>query len=167
MEQLLSAVEIAEDRAIAEAQMIDVIEISKPATAGPPVLDEATGQYPVVERVVVYGPGAVDDTTGVPITTATALGRAILSGRYRIQVRSDINSNVVEAVVAEHEWLYRTATLQLPILGTGHIRSDYVGRIITCTFDPELVGHVFNVQAETKGKTHATHRRYRIRELMG
>lgn len=166
MEPLLSAREIAEDRAIAEANFIDVCRITKPGV-GKGVFDKTTGQYDTPPRIVVYGPGAVDDTTGEPVTEATELGRAILAGKYRIQVRSDINSNAVEAVVAEHEWTYRTATMQLPILGTGHLRSDYVAEIVTCSYDPELVGHVFNLQAETKGKSQATHRRFRIRELMG
>lgn len=165
MEPLLTAGEIAEDRSIVEANFVDVIEITK-AGAGKGPFDETTMTYASPPRVIVYGPGAVDDETGVPLTPGTPLSRAILAGRSRIQVRSDINSNAVEAVVADHEWTYRTATLQLPIFGTGHLRSDYVARILVCPFDPELVGRVFNVQAETKGKTQATHRRYRIRELM-
>lgn len=165
MEPLLTAQEIAEDRAIAEANFLDVIEITKPG-AGKGPFNEETLQYDTPPRIVVYGPGAVDDATGAPLTIATPLGAAILAGRSRIQVRSDINSNAVEAVVAEHEWTYRTATLQLPIFGTGHLRSDYVAKILACPGDPELIGHIFNLQAETKGKSQATHRRFRIRELM-
>lgn len=164
MEPLLTATEIAEDRAIAEAQMIDVCRMTKAGT-GKGAFNAATGQYAPPPRVVVYGPGAVD-ANGDAYTTATAIGRQILAGKYRIQVRSDINSNAVEAVVAEHEGTYRTATLQLPIFGTGHIPTDVEAELITCTYDPEMVGRVFNVQAETKGKTHATHRRYRVREVL-
>lgn len=142
MEPLVSATEVAEDRAIAEAQMIDTCRITKPGPGGKGPLDEETGQYTLPARVTVY------------------------EGKCRIQVRSDINSNAVEAVVAEHEWTYRTATLQLPIEGTGDVQSDYVAEILSCPFDPSLVGLIFNVQAETKGKTLATHRRFRIRGLM-
>lgn len=165
MEPLLSDTEIAEDRAIVEAQMLDVIQITKPG-AGKGPFNESTMTYDTPDRIVIYGPGAVDDATGEPLTGNDELSAAILAGKYRVQVRSDINSNAVESVVAEHEWTYRTATLQLPILGTGHIRSDYIGIPLTCTFDPELIGRVFNLQVESKGKSQATHRRYRIRELM-
>jgi hypothetical protein len=164
VEPLLTATEIAEDRAIAEAQMIDVCRMTKAGTGKGP-WNDTTGAYDPPARIVVYGPGAVD-ADGVPYTEATELGAQVLAGKYRIQVRSDINSNAVEAVVAEHEGTYRTATLQLPIAGTGHIPTDVEAELLTCTYDPEMVGRVFNVQAETKGKTHATHRRYRIREVL-
>lgn len=141
MEPLISPTEVAEDRAIAEAQMIDTCRITKPGVGKGP-FDEATMKYAPPARIPVY------------------------EGKCRIQVRSDINSNAVEAVVAEHEWTYRTATLQLPIEGTGEILGDYVAEILTCPYDPEMVGRVFNLQVESKGKTLATHRRYRIRELM-
>ena len=166
MYELLSANEIYEDRAIAEAQMIDVCKITAPG-AGAPVFNETTGQYVNPTRVVIYGPGAVDPITLVAVSAATVAGRATLAGKYRIQVRSDINSNAVESVYAEREWIYRTATLQLPIDGTGHIQTDYVMEPITAAYDEFLVGRQFNVQAESKGKTHATHRRFRLRELMG
>lgn len=142
MEPLISPTEVAEDRAIAEAQMIDTCRITKPGPGGPGAFNETTMKYDTPARVTVY------------------------EGKCRIQVRSDINSNAVEAVVAEHEWTYRTATLQLPIEGTGDILGDYVAEILTCPYDPEMVGRVFNLQVESKGKTLATHRRYRIRELM-
>jgi hypothetical protein len=166
MEQLLSANEIAEDRAIAEAQMIDVCTISMPGVGKGP-FNETTMKYDTPARVIVYGPGAVDKETLEPLLPDSTLNKAILAGKYRIQVRSDINSNAVEAVVAEHEWTYRTATMQLPILGSGHLESNYVANIVTCTYDDSLTGRQFNLQAETKGKSQATHRRFRIRELMG
>lgn len=159
MEPLLTASEIAEDRAIVEAQMVDVCAISKPGE-GEPEFNNDTGQYDAPARVIVYGPGAVD-ADGNPSTDP-----AVTSGKCRIQVRSDINSNAVEAVVAEHEWTYRTATLQLPIEGTAQVPKDAVAVMISCPYDADLVGRVLNVQAETKGKSQATHRRYRIRELM-
>lgn len=165
MEPLLTDAEILEDRAIVEAQFQDTCRITI-AGKGKPVFNEETGQYDKPARVVVYGPGSVD-ADGRPITTSTVAGRTTLSGKCRIQVRSDINSNAVEAVVAEHEWTYRTATLQLPILGTARIPSEgAVVEYLTCRHDPDMVGRVFNVSAETKGKSAGTHRRYRIRELM-
>lgn len=164
MEPLLTATEIAEDRALAEAQMVDVCRITKPGVGKGP-FNNATGQYDAPAPVVVYGPGSVDED-GVPITDDTELGQQILAGKCRIQVRSDINSNAVEAVVAEHEGTYRTATLQLPITGTGQIPLDAQAEILAAPYDAEMVGRVFNVHAETKGKTVATHRRYSIREVL-
>lgn len=128
-------------RAAIEALMIDTCRITGPG-AGDPVFNETTGQYDMPARVVLY------------------------EGKCRIQVRSDINSNAVEAVIGEHEFTYRTATLQLPVDGTGGVRPDSVATLVTCPLDPALEGAEFNIQAETKGKTHATHRRYRIREVV-
>lgn len=94
-------------------------------------------------------------------------GQIIYTGKCRVQVRSDINANAVEAVIAEHEWTYRTATVQLPITeGTADISPDCVLEITASPLDPERVGIILNLQADTKGKTHATHRRFRARELM-
>lgn len=164
MEPLLTSAEIAEDRAIVEAQFVDTCRITVAGT-GEPEFNEETGQYDLPPRVIVYGPGAVD-ADGNPVTSDTVDGRSTLAGRCRIQVRSDINSNAVEAVVGEHEWTYRTATLQLPIDGTAQVPSEAVVEYLSCPSDPVMVGRVFNVSAETKGKSQATHRRYRIRELM-
>lgn len=125
--------------------------------------DEATMKYDEPARIVVYGPGAVDDD-GNPVTGD--LAPRILAGKCRVQVRSDINANAVEAVVGEHEWTYRTAELQLPTTGTDAIQSEYVVEILTCMFNPDLVGSVFAMQTETKGKSHGVYRRYRIRELI-
>lgn len=129
-------------RAAILALMIDECVITAPGEGKGP-FNEETGQYDAPPRVTVY------------------------EGPCRIQVRSDINSNAVEAVVAEHEFTYRTGTLQLPIHGTGDIRPDYIATVTRCPLDESMVGREYNMQAETKGKTHATHRRYRIRELIG
>ena len=130
-----------------EAIMIDSCVITRdrlPSDPGyvEPVLDEATGEYPPMQRVVVY------------------------RGRCRIQVRSDINSNAVEAVIGEHEFIYRTATLQLPVGCAGNIPPNSVVTMLTCPLDPDMVGREFALQAENKGKTHATHRRFRIKEVL-
>lgn len=130
-------------------QMIDTCRVTKDG-AGPKVWDEATLQYTLPPRVVVY------------------------EGPCRLQVRSDINANAVEAVVAEHEWTYRTATLQLPIDtpagATGSaaaVSTDHQAEILTCPLDSNMVGRILNLQAESKGKTMSSHRRFRTRELLG
>ncbi len=127
--------------------MIDTVVVTREAIPTdpeyvPPVLDEGTGQYPDPARIVVY------------------------EGKCRIQVRSDINSNAVEAVAGDHEFMYRTGTMQLPVAGTGYIGPDCVATITGCPLDPDMVDREFNLMAETKGKTHATHRRYRIKEVL-
>lgn len=129
-------------RRAAEALMIDTCRITGEGT-GERVFDETTGQYTYPERVVLY------------------------EGPCRVQVRADINSNAVEAGIGGHEFTYRTATLQLPVDGTAAIVSDSVAHITSCPLDPDMVGREFNLQAETKGKTHSTQRRYRIREVIG
>lgn len=106
------------------------------------VWDEGTGQYSGDTGTIVY------------------------QGKFRLQVRSDINANAVEAVVGDHEWTYRTATVQLPIIGSTDVVSDCVLEYVTCPLDPGMVGRFYNLQADSKGKTHATHRRFRARELL-
>lgn len=139
---LISQAEVLADRRMAEAEMIDTCRITKDGV-GPKVWDENTLQYTLPPRVVVY------------------------EGKCRVQVRSDINSNAVEAVVAEHEWTYRTATLMLPIDGSEEVSTDHQAEIIACPLDPGMVGRLLNLQADTKGKTHASCRRFRTRELLG
>lgn len=124
-----------------EALMVDTCRITKPGVGKGP-FNEATGQRDKPARVQVY------------------------EGPCRLQVRSDINSNAVEAVVAEHEWTYRTATLQLPMAGTGDLKPDYVVEMVTVPYDPSMVGKQYNMQAESKAKTHATHRRFGVREVL-
>lgn len=132
---------VREGRRAIEDLMIDTCRITAPGVGTGP-FNETTGQYETPPRITVY------------------------EGKCRIQVRSDINSNAVEAVVGDHESTYRTGTMQLPIEGTLNIKPDYVAEHLTCPLDPGLVGRLYNLQAETKGKTHATHRRYRIREVL-
>lgn len=151
---LISEAEVAEDRAMAEAEMIDRGRVTREAVEGDPgwvepVMDPETLQYPDVSRVVVF------------------------EGRCRVQVRSDINSNAVEVVAGDHEGTYRTSTAQFPmepIAGEighpGAIRSDYTLEILESPLDPIRVGAVLNLQADTKGKTQASHRRFRAREVL-
>lgn len=126
----------------------DTVHVVRDDPAAPaPEMDPQTGQYPPVGKVTIYrGPG-------------------------RVQVRADINSNAVEAVVGEREGTYRTATIQLPIDtptwatgSTADILPDDELIIIACPLDAAMVGRHINLQADTKGKTHATHRRFRSRE---
>lgn len=132
---------VARGRAAIEALMVDTCKVVRYNPADR-VWNESTGQYDEGDGTTVY------------------------EGRFRIQVRSDINANAVEAEVAEHEWTYRTATAQLPIAGTEDIASDCVLEILTCPLDAGMVGRLYNLQADSKGKTHSTHRRFRARELL-
>ena len=128
-------------RAAIDKIMVDTCVIHRfdPAVR---VWNESTGQYDPGPGVEVY------------------------RGRCRVQVRSDINSNAVEAVVGDHEWTYRTATVQLPIEGTERVVADCVLTLLSSPHDPARVGIKLNLQADTKGKTHATHRRFRSREVL-
>lgn len=112
-------------------------------------LDEETGQYPEQARVTVY------------------------EGPCRIQVRADINSNVVETTAGEREWTYLTSQLQLPVEtpagATGSVNDidvDFVAEILTAPFAPALVGHVFNIQNRIGAKSHEVYARYRVREVV-
>lgn len=138
---LVTLAEIAADRALAEEHMIDTCRIKR-YDVNDRQWNESTLQYSGDAGVVVY------------------------EGKFRMQVRSDINSNAVEAVVGEHEWTYRTATAQLPIEGTDEVVSDCVLEWLTCPLDPANVGRFYNLQADTKAKTQATHRRFRAKELL-
>ena len=150
---LISPDDIAQGRALAEAEMIDRYRFTRPG-AGVPVFDNDTGQYTDPPRLVVY------------------------EGRGRMQVRADINSNAVEAEFGDHEWTYRTAQLQLPITaGTdsqgradignpAYITPDCVGEVLESPLDESRVGRVINVVAETKTKTLASSRKLSVRELL-
>jgi hypothetical protein len=145
---------VAEGRAEMESLMLDRCRITRPtrpdeADYVPPVLDETTGQYPTPARVVVY------------------------EGKCRIQVKADINSNVVETTAGEREWTYLTMTLQLPVRpGRGDkgsseaVRPDNILELTRCCLDPDLEGRLLNIQG-TYHKSQATHRRFRVRELIG
>jgi len=138
---------VAEGRAEVESLMLDRCRITKPG-AGDPVFNEANGQYTDPPRVVVY------------------------EGKCRIQVKADINSNVVETTAGEREWTYLTMTLQLPIdpgsgdIGTTEaVRPDNIAEMLSCRHDADLEGRVLNIQG-TYHKSQATHRRFRVREVI-
>jgi hypothetical protein len=123
-----------------ESIFLDTCEITRPGE-GDPVFDEETGQYTYPDPVVVY------------------------TGPCRLQVKVDINSNVVETTAGEREWTYLTATLQLPYVGSEDIRPDNVAKILTSAHDDTLPGRLYNVQG-IYHKSDATHRRYRVREVI-
>lgn len=117
-------------------------------------IDESTGQYPVQGRVTIY------------------------RGPARLQVKADINSNVVETTAAEREWTYLTAQLQLPVTldealaidGTtlgdpAAVATDNVVAYELCPYDTSMVGREFNV-AGPYHKSHAVYRRFRVREVV-
>lgn len=150
---LISDAEVFEDRAMAEAEMVDRCRITR-RSASKGDFNPDTGQYDTPEPVLVY------------------------EGRMKVQVRADINSNAVEAVVAEHEWTYRTATFIFPMFAgvdaTGRpdlgdpsrIRSDDMCEIVESPYDASRVGMVINLTADTKAKTWATSRKFRTKELL-
>lgn len=138
---LVTKAEIAADRALAEEHMIDTCRIKR-YDVSEREWNETTLQYDGDDGTVVY------------------------EGKFRMQVRSDINSNAVEAVVGDHEFTYRTATAQLPIEGTADVVSDCVLEWLTCPLDPANEGRIYNLQADTKAKTQASHRRFRAKELL-
>lgn len=137
---LLSDIEIAEDRAFANDNMPDTCLIERVSATTGAVFDQETGQYDLAAtRTTVY------------------------TGRCRVQIRADINTNLVEPIELERQWGYLTSTLQLPIVGSENIRNDDVATIVTCKYDDALVGREFNLEAPTY-KSHATVRRFRLRE---
>ncbi len=155
MRPLIPLERIERGRARARAEMVDTGRVTRPARAGDPgygapTMDPDTLQYTESgDRVIVY------------------------QGACRVQVRSDINSNAVEVVAGDREGTYRTSTAQFPMepiegeLGhPGWIESDNELEILTSPLDPVRVGSVLNLQADTKSKTQASHRRFRAREVI-
>jgi hypothetical protein len=119
------------------------------AGSGERVFNEGTGQYTDPARVTVY------------------------EGPCRVQVKADINSNVVETTAGEREWTYLTGQLQLPVgddprIVTGetkNIRPDMIAECLTAPFDDDLPGRLFNIQG-TYHKSQAVYRRFRVREVV-
>lgn len=155
---LLTDDEIFEARAMAQAEMFDTCRIVRfPAAAAGGAMDPTTFQYPATF------------TNDIP-DNATV----VYEGPCRIQIRADINANIVEPQELEREWAYQTSTLHLPVdtddrIVSGaskDVQSDDVCVYLTSTYDPGLPDRVFNMQATTH-KTLATVRRFRIREATG
>lgn len=148
---LLSPEEIASDRAMAEANLTDWILVER-AKVGRGVFDESTGQY------------ANDDPD--------APKDPIYEGPAKIQIRADINANIVEPLEVEREWGYQTSTLKTPIVGAGDstgsavdIRPDDICTVVTAPYDPALVGRVFNIHTADH-KSLASTRRFKLREAV-
>lgn len=128
--------------------MLDTCKITKPGTGGR-VFDEATGEYADPARVTVY------------------------EGPCRMQVKADINSNVVETTAGEHEWTYLTSSLQLPVgddprIVTGSsadVAVDHIAEWLTCPDDPNMEGRLFNITGPFH-KSQAVYRRFRVREVV-
>lgn len=127
--------------------LTDTCRITKPGVGKGP-FNEGTGQYDAPAPVVVY------------------------EGPCRIQVKADINSNVVETTAGEREWTYLTAQLQLPVdnpagaVGSvNDVDVDNVAEILAAPHSPTLVGSLFNIQG-TYHKSQAVYTRYRVRELV-
>lgn len=140
--------ELAEGRTAWLALAVDTCRITKPGV-GKPVLDEATGVRVPPAPVVVY------------------------EGPCRLQIRADVNSNVVEVTAGEKEWAYQTAILGIPISAPagavgdpGAVQIDHTVTYLTAAEDPDLVGRMFQIRA-VMHKTHATSRRLRVTETVG
>lgn len=109
-------------------------------------LNEATGQYAPPPRVIVY------------------------EGPARLQVKADINSNVVEATAGEHEWTYLTAQLQLPTetpvgaVGSVHdVGANHLCEMLAAPHSPSLVGRRLTIQGPYH-KSQAVYLRFRVKE---
>lgn len=91
----------------------------------------------------------------------------LYEGPCAFQIRADINSNVVEPVVAEREWSYQTSTLKVPVVGSEKAdRPDAVAECLTARYDENLVGRRFGIVAGHHKST-ATARRFRVKEVTG
>ena len=131
----------------------DTCRVTRAAVSGdvgfvPQVINPTTLQYPTQARVTVY------------------------QGPCRIQVKVDINSNVVETTAGEREWTYLVAQLQVPVTNppgvTGNVANidvDHVCEVLTSPYDGTLVGSLFNIMGPYH-KSQAVYRRFRIREVV-
>ena len=138
---------LADGRAAFAGLLTDTCRITR-AGEGEPVFDEETGQYDDPEPEVVY------------------------EGPCRLQVKADINSNVVETTAGEREWTYLTAQLQLPVdtpvEATGDVAEigvDDVVTMLTAPYSPAMVDREFNIQGPYH-KSHAVYLRFRVKEIV-
>lgn len=134
-------------RAAFDGMLTDACVITKDGI-GPRIFYEDTGQYVNPDRIAVY------------------------AGPCRIQVKADINSNVVEVTAGEHEWTYLTAQLQLPVedpVGSAGSVNDvdvnHVCEITSAPYEASLVGSLFNIQG-TYHKSQAVYLRFRVKEVV-
>lgn len=103
----------------------------------------------------------------------------IYEGPCRMQVRADINSNVVETgAPGTHESVYLTSQVQLPLSNdipgvavkqgsSAAVRADDVCEWTAAgrSSDENMVGRIYNI-AGPFHKTHASKRRFRVREVV-
>jgi hypothetical protein len=129
------------------ATATDTCRITKPGV-GATTFNESTGQNTHPARVVVY------------------------EGPCRVQVKVDINSNVVETTAGDREATYLVSQLQLGVTtpegATGDVADvdvDHVCEVLTSPSDPTLVGVLYNIQG-IYHKSHAVYRRFRVREVI-
>jgi hypothetical protein len=128
----------------------------------------------LIERTVDLPLGDMDpDTMEYP----TATRAVVYHGPARMQVKADINSNVVETTAGDREWTYLTSQLQLPVEASevawfGELVGDpalvLVDDIVTwevAPYDSSLLGREFNL-AGPYHKSQAVYRRFRVREPM-
>ena len=140
---------IAQGRSEMDGMFTDRCRITRPGPGGRGPLNPATGVYDQPgERVTVY------------------------EGRCRLQVKADINSNVVETTAGDREWTYLTAQLQLPsethpddIGDVDAVDVDQICDWLEAPFSPSLVGTRFNIQGPYH-KSQAVYLRFRVRELV-
>lgn len=137
---------LAAGRASFEQLLTDTCRITE-AGVGKGPFNESTGKYDPPARVVIY------------------------EGPCRIQVKADINSNVVEATAGEREQTYLTAQLQTPVetpddaIGdVAKIDVDHVAEILEAPYSRNMVGRQFNIQ-DSYDKSHAIYTRFRVKEL--
>lgn len=131
----------------------DTCKVTRDARVGdvgyvPQVMNPSTLQYPAQAQITVY------------------------QGPCRVQVKVDINSNVVETTAGEREWTYLVAQLQVPVTNppgvTGSVANidvDHVCEVLTSPNDATLVGAKFNIMGPYH-KSQAVYRRFRVREVI-
>lgn len=156
---LFTEAELAEDRADFLTLCSDTVQITRTAVVGDAEyvddteIDEDTLQYPDQGRVVIYqGPG-------------------------RLQVKVDINSNVVVSVDSVRKQIYVTEQLQLPVEAptsdTRYVEGDpaavdvdHVCEVLDAPHQPGLVGVTVGI-AGPYHKSQATYLRFRVKEPVG
>lgn len=144
---------LTEGRIEFRGKCTDTVRITKAGPGGKGDWNEATGQYDnPPTRVVVY------------------------EGPACIQVKADINSNVVETTAGDREWTYLTDQLQLPaevptwsaayVGGSPFdVDVDNTAEILSAPYAASMVGSQLNI-AGPYNKSQAVYLRFRVREAV-
>lgn len=141
------------------------------------IASQQSSAYQFVDECIIYRPGAGQGTrnedTGQYDDPPDEV--VVYEGPCRMQVRADINSNVVETSAGGREWTYLTSQVQLPLDGhpdikrgsSADVRTDDICRWTAtgASGDPAMVDRLFNI-AGPFHKTHASKRRFRVREVV-